>query len=82
VPKTKFLSVNKTALVAVRLSDKAAADFQKFTQKHLNQKVQFFVGGKVVFEPVICATISSGELVMSFSTPEEAQAVVDSLTKK
>jgi preprotein translocase subunit SecD len=77
-----LVAANMTALADVRLSGKAAINFQKFTQEHLNQHVQILVGSKVVFEPVIRATISSGEVVMGFSTPEEAQAVVDVLSKK
>ena len=77
-----LVAAHKTAQADVHLSTKAAADFQKFTQEHLNQKVQILVGSKVVSEPVIRATISSGEVVMGFSTPEEAQAVVDVLSKK
>jgi preprotein translocase subunit SecD len=77
-----LVAAQKTALVDVHLSTNAAADFQKFTQAHLNQKVQILVGTNVVSEPVIRAAISSGELPLSFSTPEEAQAVVDSLSKK
>jgi len=77
-----LVAANKTALVDVRLSGKAATDFQKFTRDHMNQQVQILVGTNVVAEPVIRAAISSGELPLSFSTPEEAQAVVDSLSKK
>jgi preprotein translocase subunit SecD len=77
-----LVAAHKTALVDVQLSTKAAADFQKFTQEHLNQKVQILVGTNVVAEPVIRAVLSRGELPLSFSTLEEAQAVVDSLSKK
>jgi preprotein translocase subunit SecD len=77
-----LVAAHKTALADVHLSTKAAAEFQKFTQAHLNQKVQILVGTNVVVEPVIRAAISSGELPMPFATSEEAQAVVDSLTRK
>jgi preprotein translocase subunit SecD len=77
-----LVAAHKTAQVDVHLSTKAAADFQRFTQEHLNQKVQILVGTNVVAEPVIRAVLSRGELPLNFSTPEEAQAVVDSLSKK
>ena len=77
-----LVAAHKTALVYVYLSTKAAADFQRFTQEHLNQKVQILIGTNVVAEPVIRAVLSRGEFPLSFSTLEEAQAVADSLSKK
>jgi len=77
-----LVAAHATASADVHLASKAAADFQKFTQAHLNQQVQILVGSKVVAEPVIRAPISSGEVVLSFPTPGEAQAVVEALSKK
>jgi preprotein translocase subunit SecD len=77
-----LVAAHKTALADVHLSPKTAANFQKFTKEHLNQKVQILVGTNVVAEPVIRAELSDGRIPLTFSTPEEAQAVVDYLTKK
>ncbi|HEY5297520.1 MAG TPA: hypothetical protein VIK59_06320 [Verrucomicrobiae bacterium] len=77
-----LVAAHKTAVVDVQFSIKAAADFQKFTQEHLHQKIQILVGSKVVLQPVVESVISSGELELPFSTPEEAQAVADTLNKR
>ena len=70
------------ALVDVHFSSTKSAEFSQFTASHLNQKVQILVGTKVVAEPVIRAAITGGQIQLHFATPEEAQAVADSLTKK
>jgi len=80
--RADFVAAHKTAVVDVVFSSSKAAEFGKFTREHLNQQVQILVGSKVVAEPRILAEISGGEIELNFTTPEEAQAVVDSLTKK
>jgi preprotein translocase subunit SecD len=80
--RADLVAAHKTAVVDVVFSSSKATEFGKFTQEHLNQQVQILVGSKVVAEPTINSVISSGAIELNFSTPEEAQAVVDSLTKK
>lgn len=75
-------ATRRSALVDVRFSSKAAAEFRKFTREHLNQHVRILVGYKVVASPWIRAVIPAGEIELTFSTPEEAQLFADALTKK
>ena len=75
-------AAHKTAVVDVVFSSSMAADFQKFTQEHLNQQVQILVGTNIVAEPMVRSAIPGGEIELSFSTPEAAQAIADILTKK
>jgi len=75
-------AAHMTAVVDVVFSSSKAAEFQKFTQEHLNQKVQILVGTNIVVEPMVRSAIPSGEIELSFSTPEAAQAIADILTKK
>lgn len=70
------------AVVHLEFSGAKAAEFRKFTKEHLNQKVQIMVGTKVVSEPVIRAEIPSPKIELAFPSPDEAQAVADSLSKK
>lgn len=50
--------------VQLGLSSARAADFQKFTQSHLNQKVQIVMGKNVVGEPVIDSEVTNGKIVL------------------
>ena len=70
------------SVVHVELSDAKSTEFRQFTKDHLNQKVQIMVGTNVVEEPVIRAEISSPKIELMFSSPDKAQAVADSLSKK
>jgi preprotein translocase subunit SecD len=72
----------KRTVVHLEFSGAKAAEFRKFTKEHLNQKVQIMVGEKVVWEPVIRAEIPSPKIELLFSSPDEARAVADSLSKK
>jgi preprotein translocase subunit SecD len=72
----------KATVVDVHFSNTKASDFRKFTEEHLNQKVQILVGTKVVAEPIIRTAIPGGEIQLSFATIDEAQTVVDSLSKR
>jgi preprotein translocase subunit SecD len=80
--RADLVAAHKTAVVDVVFSSSKAAELGKFTREHLNQQVQILVGSKIVAEPWIRSEISGGEIELNFTTPEEAQAVVDSLTKK
>ena len=70
------------AVVHLEFSGAKAAAFRQFTKDHINQKVQIMVGTNVVEEPVIRAEIPSRKIELSFSSPEEARAIADSLSKK
>jgi preprotein translocase subunit SecD len=72
----------ETAVVHVEFSGAKAAEFRKFTKEHLNQKIQIMVGEKIVAEPVIRAEIPSPKIELTFSSPDEAHAIADSLSKK
>jgi hypothetical protein len=81
--KSNLLAAHKTAVVDVVFTSSKTAEFQRFTQEHLNQKVQILVGSQVL--PVISTAstaIASSKFQLAFSTPDEAQAFADSLTKK
>ena len=73
---------HKAAKVVLMLSAKGTADFQKFTQEHLKQKVQILAGSRVLSELIFESAISTGEMDFGFSTREEAQAVADLLNKR
>ena len=73
---------SNAVVVDVHFSSIKTAEFSKFTQEHLNQKVQILVGTKVVAEPVILAALTGGEVQLHFATSEEAKAMADSLTKQ
>ena len=60
----------------------SGSSFHKFAQEHLNQRVQFLVGTNLLVETQMSPVISRGELELSCSTVEEAQATADSLTNK
>ena len=70
------------SVVHVELSGPKSAEFCRFTKDHLNQKVQIMIGTNVVEEPVIRAEISSPKIELMFSSPDKAQAIADSLSKK
>ena len=68
--------------VHVTLSGAKSAAFRQFTKDHLNQEVQIMIGTNVVQQPVIRAEISSPKIELMFSSPDEARAIADSLSKK
>jgi preprotein translocase subunit SecD len=68
--------------VRVTLSGAKSAAFRQFTKDHLNQEVQIMIGTNVVQQPVIRAEISSPKIELMFSSPDEARAIADSLSKK
>jgi RNA polymerase sigma factor (sigma-70 family) len=62
---------------------KAKADeFRKFSRAHINQQTRLLVGSKVVAQPYVRAEITGPEVSLSFSSVDDAQAVVDLLTKR
>jgi hypothetical protein len=69
-------------VVDVRFTPSKSVAFHKFTQEHLNEGVQILVGSKVVAVRKFGVPMPGERMMFPFSTPEEAQAVVDSLTKK
>ncbi len=81
-PVTSIKTGRKTAELDVVFSSSKTAEFHKFAQEHLKQKVQFLVGTNLLVETRMDPTIASGKLELSYSTLEEAQAVADSLTKR
>jgi hypothetical protein len=80
--KKNLAEAHKTALVKVVFSSSKAAEFHKFTQDHLALKVHVLVGSEVLLDSVIRTAITLSEIELAFSTPEEAQAFADSLSKK
>jgi hypothetical protein len=81
-PVTGNANLAAAPMLDIVFSSSKAAEFQKFTQEHLNQRVQILVGTNLVIEPMVCSVIPGGEIELSFSTPEAAQAIADILTKK
>jgi preprotein translocase subunit SecD len=69
-------------VIDVQFASQKAAEFHKFTQKHLNQKIQILVGTNVVAQPVIRAPIPGGQIQLTFGTQDEAQTVLQALTKQ
>src|ERR1039457_98453 len=56
--------------VQLGLSSARATEFQKFTQLHLNQKVQIVIGTNVVAEPIVSSEVTDGKIVLFCSTDE------------
>jgi len=69
-------------VVYIELSGAKAAEFRQFTKDHIKQKVQILVGTKVVEEPIIQTEIPSPKIELIFSSPDEARAIADTLSKK
>ena len=67
--------------VQLGLSSARAADFQKFTQLHLNQKVQIVLGTNVVAEPIIRAEITDGKIVLNCPA-DEIKKITEPFPKK
>jgi hypothetical protein len=67
--------------VQLGLSSARAADFQKFTKLHLNQKVQIVLGTNVVAEPIIRAEITDGKIVLN-CPPGEIKKITEPFPKK
>jgi preprotein translocase subunit SecD len=72
----------ETAVVHIEFSKARAEAFRKFTNEHVDQKVQIVVGTNVVSEPVIRTEIPGGKIEVHFSSPEEARAFAASLSQK
>jgi preprotein translocase subunit SecD len=72
----------ETAVVHIEFSKARAEAFRRFTNEHLDQKVQIVVGRNVVSEPVIRTEIPGGKIEVHFSSPEEARAFAASLSQK
>ncbi|HSY09632.1 MAG TPA: hypothetical protein VK840_01825 [Candidatus Dormibacteraeota bacterium] len=70
------------SVVYIELSGAKAAEFRQFTKDHIKQKVQILVGTKVVEEPIIQTEIPSPKIELIFSSPDEARAIADTLSKK
>jgi len=71
-----------TAELLVKLSASKAEELRKLSQAHLNEQVELVVGSKVVAKPLMRHQISGGEFKLSFSSPDEARSVADSLSGK
>jgi preprotein translocase subunit SecD len=72
----------EVALLHVRLTERKAKEFQKFTREHIKQKIQIVIFGKVATEPVILQEITSGQLDLPYSSSNEASTVAQSLGKR
>ena len=68
-------------IVQLGLSSARAADFQKFTQLHVNQKVQIVLGTNVVGEPTIRSEITDGKIVLH-CPPEEIERITEAFPKR
>jgi hypothetical protein len=66
----------------VALSGAKAAEFQKFTQKHLNQMVQILAGSNVVLQPTYARVVSSGVIKIPILSAEVAEAIDEVSPKK
>ena len=72
----------EVALLHITLTETKAGEFQKFTQKYVDQKIQVVVLGKVTIEPVVLQEISSGRLDLPYSTSNQAITVAQSLNTR
>lgn len=70
------------SVVHIELAGAKAAEFRQFTKNHIKQKVQILVGTKIVEEPIIQSEIPSPKIELIFSSPDEARAIADTLSKK
>lgn len=72
----------KLAELDVQFSNEKAAEYQQFTQRHLNQRIQVMVGTNIIVEPWIFSAETSGKLEVSLSDFERAQRLADLLARK
>jgi len=68
-------------VVQLGLSEVRASDFRKFTQLHLNQKVQIVLGTNVVAEPIIRSEVVNGRIELH-CPPDEIKKITGALPKK
>jgi preprotein translocase subunit SecD len=77
--------VNRTQEIPVlhmQLSDTKAAEFREFTKRHIDQRVDFVAAGKRIAQPIIRGEVTNGQIGLPFGFPDEAQEVVNSLSKR
>ena len=76
-------SVPRQAQYKVRLdlSGAKATEFQKFTQLHLNQKVQIVIGTNVVAEPIVSSEVTDGKNVL-FCPTDEIKRITEPFPKR
>lgn len=74
--------VPSTAVVHLEFTRDKAAEFLKFTQSHLKQKVQILVGTNVVATPIIQSEIPSRKIYLDFPTRDEATRISNYLMTK
>jgi len=72
----------KLAELDVQFSDEKAAEYQQFTQRHLNQRIQVMVGTNVIVQPWIFSAETSGKLAVSISDFDRAHRLADLLVRK
>ena len=63
------------------LSSAKATEFQKFTQLHLNQKVQIVIGTNVVAEPIVSSEVTDGKIVL-FCPTDEIKRITEPFPKR
>lgn len=83
-PVTVATNTSGNLVVDIRLSGVKAEELRKFTQEHVNQRVQIMFGAKVLARPKILDEISNGEVEETFasSASNQAWAVADLLNRK
>ena len=63
------------------LSSAKAIEFKKFTQLHLNQKVQIVLGTNVVAEPIYSSVVTDGRVVL-FCPADEITRITEPFPKR
>lgn len=69
-------------ILHLEFSRAKADEFRRFTRDHVGQKVQIMIGINVIKDPVVQSEIVSPKLDLPYSTPAEAQAILNLLGKK
>lgn len=67
--------------VQLGLSSARATDFQKFTQLHVNQKVQIVLGTNVVAEPMFRSKVTNG-VILLHCPASEIKKITEPFPKK
>ncbi len=75
-PTTQGVYVVRMGLTSAR-----AADYQKFTLQHLNQKVQILLGTNVVAEPIVSSEATNG-IITLYCLPDEIKKITEPFPRK
>lgn len=73
------LQAGDATLLDVRLDDQSSRQFAEWTTRHLGEKVDILIDGKVVMQPRLLSPIKGGSLRISSPSAGEIDALIAKL---